>query len=267
VIGLTALDLAAAVSLVLGAAGLSAALGLGVARSLLVAALRTGLQLLLVGLVLELLFDHGTPIVVGAWASLMLLVAAHEVRARQGRGLAGHWGWTTAGSAMLVSAFSVAAFTLILILGAEPWHTPRYAVPLLGLLLGNTMTGVALSLERLTQGAFEQREMIEARLLLGKRGREAIADLRRASVRAGLIPTINAMAAVGVVSLPGIMTGQILAGVAPLEAVRYQIVVMFLIAATTTLGTATATHLAAQRLFDARERLRLDRLLAPRAGR
>lgn len=96
--------------------------------------------------------------------------------------------------------------------------------------------------------------------MLGQTGSQAIADIRRDSIRSGLIPIINAMAAAGIVSLPGMMTGQILAGAAPLEAVKYQILIMFLIAAGTGFGTLAATTLAARRLFDQRHRLRLDRL-------
>ena len=84
----------------------------------------------------------------------------------------------------------------------------------------------------------------------------------RDALRAGLIPTINGMSAAGLVSLPGMMTGQILAGVAPVEAVKYQILIMFLIAGGTGLGLFTAVSVARRRLTDTRDRLRLDRLAA-----
>ena len=102
--------------------------------------------------------------------------------------------------------------------------------------------------------------VIEQRLMLGQDRVEAIREIRRDSVRSGLIPIINAMSPAGLVSLPGMMTGQILAGSPPLEAVRYQILIMFLIAAGTGLGTLVAVSLGARRLFDERHRLRLDRL-------
>ena len=100
----------------------------------------------------------------------------------------------------------------------------------------------------------------EAKLMLGQRWRQAIIDIRRDSVRSGLIPIINAMAAAGIVSLPGMMTGQILAGADPLEAVKYQILIMFMIAAATGFGTMAAVWFASRRLFDERHRLRLERL-------
>jgi len=128
------------------------------------------------------------------------------------------------------------------------------------MMLGNTMTGIALGLERLTQAARDQRRQIEARLMLGHSASRAISDIRRNSIRMGMIPMINAMAAAGIVSLPGMMTGQILSGTPPIEAVKYQILIMFRITAGTGFGTVAAVMMAGGRLFDGRERLRLDRL-------
>ena len=131
------------------------------------------------------------------------------------------------------------------------------------MLLGNTMNGIAIAMDRLTQAAWDQHGVIEARLMLGECGDEAISDLRRRAIRSGMIPIINAMAAAGVVSLPGMMTGQILAGAAPVEAVKYQILIMFLIAAGTGLGTLVAVSIGSRHLFDERQRLSLDRLRQP----
>jgi putative ABC transport system permease protein len=128
------------------------------------------------------------------------------------------------------------------------------------MLLGNTMNGVAISLDRLNQSAWDKRQAIEAQLTLGASWSEAITDIRRDSIRSGLIPIINAMSTAGIVSLPGMMTGQILSGTPPVEAVKYQIMIMLLIATGTGLGTLAAVTLGSRRLFDARQRLRLDRL-------
>ena len=99
--------------------------------------------------------------------------------------------------------------------------------------------------------------------MLGQRWNEAIADYRKQAIRSGMIPIINAMAAAGVVSLPGMMTGQILAGARPVEAVKYKILIMFLIAAGTGLGTLAAVGIGSKHLFDDRQRLCLDRLKQP----
>jgi putative ABC transport system permease protein len=131
------------------------------------------------------------------------------------------------------------------------------------MMLGNTMSGIALALDRLTQTAWQQRAVIEQRLMLGATRVEAIAQIRREAMRSGMMPIINSMAAAGLVSLPGMMTGQILAGSPPMEAVKYQILIMFLISAGTGFGVTAALWLASRRLFDERHRLRLDKLSAP----
>ena len=163
-----------------------------------------------------------------------------------------------------VSAFATTIFALLVIIGTDPWYAPQYAIPLLGMMLGNTMNGVSLALDRLTTSAWQQRGVIEARLTLGQEWRVAIGDITRESVRVGMIPIINAMAAAGIVSLPGMMTGQILSGTPPMEAVKYQILIMFMIAAGTGFATMAASWIGARRLFDERCRLRLDRLIQGR---
>nr|WP_207148247.1 iron export ABC transporter permease subunit FetB [Halorhodospira halochloris] len=255
-----ALDLAIAGALVVALAGLSWAGRLGVERSLLIAAARTVIQLLLVGLVLETLFAHATLYWVALMGLIMLLVAGREVMARQKRRFAGFWGFGLGTLAMFLSSFSVAVLALVALVQPQPWYQPQYAIPLLGMLLGNTMNGIALSVDRLTDGAWQQRDVIEAQLALGYTWSEAVEGIRRDATRSGMIPMINAMAAAGIVSLPGMMTGQILSGVPPMEAVKYQILIMFLITVGTGIGTLAAVWLASGRLFDERERLRLDRL-------
>ena len=98
---------------------------------------------------------------------------------------------------MFLSSFAITVFALVVILGNDPWYAPQYAIPLLGMLLGNTMNGIAISMDRLTHAAWEQRHIIEARLMLGQTADEAISEYRRQAVRSGMIPIINAMAAAG----------------------------------------------------------------------
>jgi putative ABC transport system permease protein len=260
VIPLTPLDLSVAAALVLLVAALSWRMRLGFTRSVLVAGFRTAVQLLLIGLVLRVLFAHVGLVWVAGIGTVMLVAAAREVWARQRRRFSGVWGLGLGALSMFISSFSITVLALTVIVGPSPWYSPQYAIPLLGMLLGNTMTGVALGMDRLTQLAWEQRAAIEQRLMLGQTRSEAIADARRESVRTGTIPMINAMAAAGIVSLPGMMTGQILAGSSPADAVLYQILIMFLITGGTGLGTMASVWLGARRLFDERHRLRLDRL-------
>jgi putative ABC transport system permease protein len=259
-IPLSATELALASLLVIALAGTSAAFRLGVSRSILIAAVRTAIQLSLVGLVLKALFGHVHPAWMALVALVMLTVAAREVVARQRRRFRGARAWSIGSVSMFLSSFAVTLFGLLVVVTPEPWYEPRYAIPLLGMMTGNTMNGIALGLNQLTQGADRARAAIETRLTLGAQWHQAIADERREAVRTGMIPMINAMAAAGLVSLPGMMTGQILAGNSPTDAVRYQILIMFMIAAGSGFGTMAAVGLGARMLFDERGRLRLDRL-------
>jgi len=260
---LSVADLAIAATLVLLLALLSIRLRSNISQQLIIAAMRTAVQLTLVGLVLKVLFANASFGWVMLMALIMLLVAGREVMARQERRFKGWLGYAVGTFSMFLSSFAVTIFALVVILGENPWYTPQYAIPLLGMLLGNTMNGIAIAMDRLTHSAWEQRAVIEARLMLGERWDQAIAEYRRQAIRSGMIPIINAMAAAGIVSLPGMMTGQILAGAAPVEAVKYQILIMFLISAGTGLGTLAAVSIGSKQLFDERQRLCLDRLRQP----
>ena len=213
-------DLVIAALLVLLLALLSQRQRAGISRQLLVAALRTAIQLTLIGLVLKTLFANAQLGWVTLLALVMLLIAGREVMVRQERRFTGWWGYTVGTVSMFLSSFAVTVFALVAILGNDPWYAPQYAISLLGMLLGNTMNGIAIAMDRLTSAAWEKRNIIEARLMLGERADRAVADLRVQAMRSGMIPIINAMAAAGIVSLPGMMTGQILAGAPPVEAVK-----------------------------------------------
>jgi len=253
-------DLVLAGSLIVLLALVSRRLNLQLERSLIVSALRSFLQLALVGVVLKLLFERVHISWLMAFVTVMLLVAGYEVRVRQRRRFTGAWGYGIGTVSMFLSTFVVTLFALLMIIDAKPWYAPQYAIPLVGMMFGNAMNGVALGLDNLTHGVWQQQKVIETRLMLGQSWDEAIADIRRDSIRSGLIPIINAMAAAGVVSLPGMMTGQILAGSLPVEAVKYQILIMFMITAGTGLSTISAVSVGARRLFDHRQRLSLGHL-------
>lgn len=259
-VSLTLWDLVAVSVFVLMNGVLSLWLTLGIERQLLVASVRMVIQLSAVGAVLTFLFGVASL----PWTLLMVLVmvlfAGHEVRARQKRRLKGWWGYGIGTATMTLGASMMTLVALLWSLQPTPWYDPRYAIPLLGMILGNAMTGVSLGLDTLTTSCVRERPAIEARIALGARRFEALLPVMREAMRRGFMPMINSMAATGVVSLPGMMTGQILAGVVPAEAVKYQILIMFLIAGATGLGVLMAVLAGAWRLTDQRHRLRPDRL-------
>ena len=259
-------DLAAASVLVLIDAALSIIFGLRIHRSLLVAATRMTVQLALVGLVLTFLFAVVSPLWTGLAALGMILFAGLEITQRQERRLSGWWSYGLGTGCIMIASVVVTVFALLTALRPTPWDDPRYAIPLLGMILGNCMTGIALGLHTLTTSLVSRRASVEAQLMLGATRWDAAAPVTREALRSALMPTINSMSATGLVSLPGMMTGQILGGVAPAEAVKYQILVMFLIAGGTGLGAVAAVLGGVYRLTDGRHRLRLDRLTTRQAG-
>ncbi len=253
-------DLLIAALLLMLAGALSWRLQLGVERRLLIAAARSTVQLMLVGLILHSIFASQSPWLIMLMMGVMLGVAGYEAWSRQTRRLRGWWGYGTGTLSMLLSSVLIALMSVAVILQPTPWYHPQYLIPLLGMMLGNTMTGIAVAMDTLGREAWSRRGEIEARLMLGDTAGDAIGDIRRGALRAGLIPIINSMTTAGLVSLPGMMTGQILAGGAPFEAAKYQLMILFLIAAGTALGSTSAVLIMSHRLFDERERLRLDRL-------
>lgn len=259
-IDLSYFDLAIASVLLLLAGGLSVALNLGLEKTLGIAAVRTTVQLALIGLVLKMLFQLVSPWWTGLAALVMLLLAGREVTARQTLKLRGGWSYSIATSSLIVAGGIVTILALTTAVRPEPWYDPRFALPLLGMMLGNTLTGISVGMERLSATLKREKDAIEARLALGHPRRDAVKPYVREAMRAGLMPIINAMSAAGIISLPGMMTGQILAGVDPTEAVKYQILIMFLLAGTTSIGALIAVMATSWRLGDERDRLRLDRL-------
>ena len=253
-------DIAIAALLVAVNAGLSIALQLGIAKRLLIAAARMVVQLSLVGVVLKALFSVASPALTASTIVFMVLFAGREAMARQDRKFKGWWSYGMGTASMMVAGTVVTVFALTTQISPDPWYDPRYAIPIMGMILGNTMNGVSIGMDRMVAGAVQGRQSIEARLALGADINEATRELVKAALRAGLIPTINGMSAAGLVALPGMMTGQILAGVVPFEAVKYQILIIFLIAGGTGLGLFSAVYFARRRLTDSRHRLRLDRL-------
>lgn len=235
-------------------------LRLGIARNLAFSATRMVAQLLLVGLLLKWLFAIQSPWLTLLVALFMASFAAREIWARQERRLKGWRGLAIGGTAMGASVGVVALVALTVLVQPEPWWAPRYALPLLGMIMGNAMTGISLSLDTLHTALNREQRAIEAQLLLGADKWQAMRPFIRQAMRSGMMPSINAMAAIGVVSLPGMMTGQILSGVDPGEAVKYQLLVMFLITGATGMAVILATLGSARALTDERHRLRLDRL-------
>lgn len=246
-------QVAAAATLIVVNGLISLWLRLGLQRQLLVASVRMTVQLLLAGLILRWVFALNSIYAVLALVTLMTLIAGVSGVERTTRRYSGVWFNSVV--SVWASSWLVTGIALIGIVHVDPWYHPQYAIPLLGMILGNTLSGISLGLDRFTNELEARRDEIETALALGATRWEAANSAVREAVRTGMIPTLNAMLVTGVVSLPGMMTGQLLSGVDPIEAVKYQLVIMFLIAAGTTLGTVSVVLLSFYRLFGEWHRL------------
>ena len=238
--------------LALGIIGLAIALSLwqnlDLEGQLIFGAGRSLLQLLFVGYVLEFIFALNT-----SWSVLLLLgimttIAAIVTRNRIGKKIQGLLPivWL---SLLASSALSV-GYTVLLIIQPATWYEPQYLIPLAGMLLGNAMNGASLAGDRLVNAMKQNRLEVETHLCLGATPHQAITTYRQEAIRTGLIPTLNQMMVVGLVSLPGMFTGQVLAGSDPLNAASYQILILFAIVLTNLTSTVLVTEGLYRRFFN-----------------
>jgi len=255
-------QLAVAASLILVNGLISLWFQLGLERRLFIAAIRTVVQLLLIGAVLKWIFEHAQWYVIVALMTVMTLIAGLAAVERVRRRY--HGVWLDSLISMWASSWLIAAVALFVVVRPPNWYLPQYAIPLLGMILGNTLNGISLGLDRFGEELAGKRTEVETLLALGATRWEAARRPIQTAVRTGMVPIINSMMIVGLVSLPGMMTGQLLAGADPLQAVMYQIVIMFLIAAGTSLGTVSVVLLGYRRLFSHDHRFLPERLSGKR---
>jgi putative ABC transport system permease protein len=254
-------DLALAAILLIANGAVSIWYQLGLERTLAISALRMVVQLSVVAMALKLIFSLDSPIWTVLFGLFMTAAAAYEVVSRQERRVAGPIGIALGTAAPFFAGLVATMFAAIAIIGPEPWYAPRYVLPIFGMMLGNALSGTTLVLDFMSTAAVRERLAIEARLALGASRFEAFGLVLRRALTTGLMPILTAMATTGVVSLPGMMTGQILAGIDPVSAAKYQVMIMFLIAGATGVAVVAAGLGSVLLLTDERHRLRLDRLV------
>jgi putative ABC transport system permease protein len=226
---------------------ISIRLSLGIEKDLAIATVRTYLQLFLLGLTLRWVFGVDSPWLVLALMLLMIVMAARTILKRAPDAPPGIFGSSVI--SMGLTGFIVTFAVTGLVVQVEPWYRAQYVIPIAGMVLGNSMTGIALALERVFADLDGRAEELVALVALGATPWEAASPSVRKAISAALIPTINSMAAAGIVFIPGMMTGQILAGADPLAASAYQIVVMLMVAAATAIGSVVAVMLTFRRRF------------------
>lgn len=247
-IRLDVLDLVLALGLIAIAIGLSAWQRLGLEINLAIAAGRTILQLLVVGYVLAFVFALNNVWAVLAILAVMLTIAAIVARNRISKKiplvLPLVWG------AIFLSTSVTLAYTNLLIIQPVRWYEPQYLIPLAGIVFGSAINGAAIAGERLVSTINASHLEIETHLSLGATPQQAVAQYRRDAIKAGLIPILNQMTVVGIVTLPGIITGQLLSGVDPLDAASYQILILFILAFANLVTALLVTQGLCQQFFN-----------------
>lgn len=227
IIDLQLTDLLLVYALVLLAIGLGRLQRIGQGREIFIASLRMVAQLLVVGYILKAVFTLQTPGPIILLLVVMVLFAVQTVGARVQYRMPRFY--RVVSTAIFIGCGGATFFLCNLVITVEPWFDPRYLIPLAGMIIGNSMTGASLAAERLASEIRERRDEIETALCLGASAAQSARPIVRNAFRAALIPSINSMAAMGIVFLPGMMTGQILSGTEPVVAVKYQIAIMCVI--------------------------------------
>ncbi len=231
---------------------------LGLNRDITIGTLRTFSQLFLMGYVLTFILKTSSPWLTLGVFMVMVVSAMFIIKGRVKEKQIAYIIPTFL--TMFISYLATALFVSGLVIGITPWWEPRYFIPAGGMVIGNSMSALAISLERLFRDMRQQKEVIEMKLSLGANYREASNDIFRNAVTAGMIPSINAMMGVGLVFIPGMMSGQILAGTDPLIAIRYQIVVMLMLVGSTAVSSVVVMLIVRRRCFGSGEEV----LLSPR---
>ena len=231
---------------------------LGLENTLLIGTLRTFVQLTLMGYVLTWFFDQQHWAFMLALLLLMILIASYEGTRRQKDEIP--YFFPAMLAALLGSAMLILGTILLFILDVEPWYSPYAAIPIGGMIIGNGLNSTALTANRFVGELKHREKEIETLLALGATPKLAVYDSMKASIHAALIPNINAMMTVGLVQLPGVMTGQILAGIDPIIAVRYQIMIMYMWFTTATLANIIMLAIVYRQYFTNKNQLRRELL-------
>lgn len=229
----------------------------GIAREkeIVIGTLRMTFQLVLAGYVLTYLFKNPEP-----WLTVLILAAMeafaiYNIFKRVDLKLSFDLKRVIAVS-MAAGTISSLLFFNYVVIQFSPWYDPRYVIPIAGMIIGNSMTGVTLGVNHLVEGMEKQKHMVEAALMLGATPKAATKDLVNRAFDSAILPTINSMVGMGIVFLPGMMTGQILSGISPLTAIEYQIAIMLGIAGSVALSVILFVQYGYRTFFNSRAQLK-----------
>ncbi len=227
-------------------------------KTLLIATVRTFVQLTAMGYVLTYFFGQEHWLFMLGLLLLMILIASYEGQRRQKQKIPGFFVAMVVD--LLASTLIILGTILLFILDVKPWFSPYAAIPIGGMIIGNGLNSTSLTANRFLSELQHREGEIETLLALGATPKIAAYDSMKESIQAALIPNINAMMTVGLVQLPGVMTGQILAGIDPIIAVRYQIMIMYMWFTTATLANMIMLAIIYRQFFTKKMQLRSELL-------
>ncbi|EEG78938.1 ABC transporter permease [Dethiobacter alkaliphilus] len=225
-------------------------------KEIIIATLRMILQLVLTGYVLVYLFENPSPLLTVLVITVMLAFAINNIMKRVKVALSQKIKKVIAFS-MAIGTLASLLYFLLVVIALSPWYEPRYFIPIAGMIIGNSMTGITLGVSRLVEGMQSQKQLVEAALMLGATPKTAAKPIVNGAFDSAIVPTINSMVGMGIVFLPGMMTGQILSGVSPLTAIEYQIAIMLGIVGSVALTVILFVELGYKTFFNEEQQLDL----------
>ncbi len=247
-------QLAAAYLFVLVLLGIIRIKGIAREKEITLATVRMTLQLVLTGYLLVFLFDQRHPVLSVLTVLLMLAFAVDNIIKRVRINLSRQLKKVIALS-MTAGTITCLMFFILVVVNLSPWYDPRYFIPIAGMLIGNSMTGISIGVSRLAEGMQTQKAVVETALMLGATPKAAARSIVNSAFDAAILPTINSMVGMGIVFLPGMMTGQILAGASPVTAIQYQIAIMLGITGSVALTVILLLQFGYQTFFNEEQQL------------
>jgi len=221
---------------------------------IILSSVRMTLQLVLAGYVLTYIFEHPHPLITVGIILLMEAFAIYTVL-RKFRGRLSAALKKAIALSLSAGTLLCLVYFLLVVVRISPWYEPRYFIPIAGMIVGNSMTGVSLGVKSLIEGMTVQRALVEEALVLGATPRDAAKSIINATFDAAIMPTINSMVGMGIIFLPGMMTGQILSGTAPTTAIAYQIAIMLGILGAVALSVILLLHWGYRTFFNKQDQL------------
>lgn len=230
--------------------------GLKREKRIIVSTARMTIQLVLVGYILTYIFEEPNPYLISLIVLLMLTFAIFNTFKQVAKPLKKKLKQIIAISMVSGSLVTLVYFNFVVI-HFQPWYEPQYLIPIAGMIIGNSMTGITLGVKNLLDGIHREKQLIEGALMLGASPEVATKSVVNSAFDSAILPTINNMVGMGIVFLPGMMTGQILAGISPLIAIEYQIAILLGITGSVALTIMIFTHYGYKTFFNERNQFEI----------